>query len=138
MKPLTKIDFHARRLVEARDMIDLVVALFPTSRNQQRAAAHLLVELKYAGELLPSLNHVAKRAKVSPRTLQRARAKLRRLGLIDFVTWMNRRHGGEEGWRLSTRFSQAARTMADQFEQWRQRNEAASKRRDLILCNLLQ
>ena len=119
MTESSKIDFRYRRISRIGDITDLVETLFPGNRNQQHAAARILLALKAASEPIRSLSDLEDRYAISRRTLQRARAKLSRLGLIEHVTWMNTRHGGQEGWKLSGRMSTALRQLADITDRWR-------------------
>ena len=115
----TKIAFNHRRIRRQGDITDLVEMLFPGNQNQQHVAARILLALKGADELTPSLTSLEQRHGISRRTLQRTRAKLSRLGLIERVTWMNARYGGREGWKLSSRISTVLRQLADKIDHWR-------------------
>ncbi len=106
MTESTKIDFAARRIREIGDITDLVQVFFPGNRNQQHAAGRILLALKAATQPARSLSYLEDRYGISRRTLQRTRAKLSRLGLIERISWMNSRYGGQEGWKLSSRMAQ--------------------------------
>ena len=54
----TKIDFRYRQISQIDDITDLVEMLFPGNRNQQHAAARILLALKSASGPLTSLNHL--------------------------------------------------------------------------------
>ena len=114
-----KIDFRARRINQLADVTDLVDLLFPGNRNQQHAAARILLHLKTAPDLVPNLSVLERQFGISRRTLQRTRAKLARLDLIEWISWMNSRHGGQQSWKLSGRMSTALRHLADKIDQWR-------------------
>ena len=101
MSESTKIDFRYRRVSRIDDLTDLVGMLFPGNRNQQHAAARVLLALKHATGILPSLRFLELQHGISRRTLERTRAKLTRLGLVEHVTWMNSRYSGQHGWRFS-------------------------------------
>jgi hypothetical protein len=118
MREPTKIDFRCRRVLDVEDISDLAEMLFPGNRNQQHAAACVLFELKWADAIVPSLSPLEIRHCISRRTLQRARAKLARLGLIEHANSLNARYGGQSGWKLSGRFAGALRKLADKVEQW--------------------
>ena len=133
----TKIDFRYRRIGQTDDITDLVVMLFPGNRNQQHAAARILMTLKVAKDPTPTLLDLERRFGISRRTLQRARAKLSRLGLIEHVTWMNSRYSGQQGWRLSTRMSGALRQMADKVDAWRTDDRPERREKDERLVGLL-
>jgi len=134
----TKIDFPHRRVRRLDDLTDLVEMLLPGNRNQQHAAARILLELKRAQRIVPNLAPLQDRYGVSRRTLQRARAKLARLGLIERVTWMNRRYGGQEGWRLSGRMSAALRRLADRLDRWRAESRPGHIEKEEILASCLR
>jgi len=119
MTESSKIDFAARRIREIGDITDLIQVFFPGNRNQQHAAGRILLALKAATQPVPSLSYLEDRYEISRRTLQRTRAKLSRLGLIERISWMNSRYGGQEGWRLASRMSTALRGLADKIDSWR-------------------
>jgi len=133
----TKIEFHHRRIAQIEDITDLVGILFPGNRNQQHAAARILITLRASNELVPSLAPLEQQWRISRRTLQRARAKLSRLGLIERVTWMNSRYGGREGWRLSSRFSSALRHLADRVDEWRRDRRQERTEKDEVMAGLI-
>ena len=112
MREPTKIDFHHRRICQISDFTELIEIVFPGNRNQQHAAACIFFELKWAKHIVPNLNHIEKRYDISRRILQRTRAKLSRLGLIEHVSYLNRRYDGQHGWRSSTRFERALNQLA--------------------------
>ena len=134
----TKIDFNHRRVRQQDDITDLVEMLFPGNQNQQHAAARILLSLKGTDELAPSLTHLEQRHVISRRTLQRTRAKLSRLGLIEHVTWMNTRYGGREGWKLSGRMGTALRFLADKIDRWRKDDQPERILKDEQLVELLR
>ena len=109
----TKVDFSAGRVARLQDAADLAELLFPGNRNQQHCFLVLWFSLKWAdGSLVPNLTPIAEQHGISKRTLERGRAKLRRLGLIDHVSRFNARHGYREGWVLSSRFEHGLRELA--------------------------
>ncbi len=134
----SKIDFRYRRISQISDITDLVEMLFPGNRIQQHAAARILLALKAASEPLRSLSYLEDRYDISRRTLQRARAKLSRLGLIEHITWMNTRHGGQEGWKLSGRMSTALRQLAEKIERWHKDTRPEQILKDEKLVELLK
>ena len=133
----TKIDFRYRRIAKIEDITDLVEMLFPGNRNQQHAAARILMALKASKGPLSSLKDLEHRHGISRRTLQRTRAKLARLGLIEHATWMNSRYGGQEGWRLSSRMSTALRGLADEADRWRADVRISRTRKEEVLVDIL-
>ena len=137
MTESTKIDFVARRIREIGDITDLIQVFFPGNRNQQHAAGRILLALKAATQPVPSLSYLEDRYEISRRTLQRTRAKLSRLGLIERISWMNSRYGGQEGWKLSSRMSTALRLLADKIDDWRKDNQSDRIEKELTLVGLL-
>jgi hypothetical protein len=137
-KTVNGYDFRHRRIGQIGDATDLVEMLFPGNRNQQHAAARILLALKGAEALVPSLSFLQQECGISRRSLERARAKLARLGLIERLTWMNARYGGQEGWRLSSRMSAALRLLAHKIDEWRRDERPERERKDLQLVELLR
>jgi len=133
----TKIDFRYRRISQIADITDIVAMLFPGNRNQQHAAARILLAVKSAGELIPSLSFLEDEYGISRRTLQRSRAKLARMGLIEHVTWMNSRHGGQNGWKLSGRFSSALRRLAEVVDSWRTDKKPDHRKKEESLVGVI-
>jgi len=138
MTESTKIDFNHRRIREIGDFTEILEMLFPGNRNQRHAAARILLELKWAHRIVPNLVHLEQQYGISRRRLQRARAKLSRLGLIERVSRFNRRHGGQEGWRLSGRFTGALRLLAEHGETWLRDRCAGVAEKERVLVALLQ
>lgn len=137
MTESTKIEFRYRRVSQLEDITDLVEMLFPGNRNQQHAAARILMTLKASDELVESLSFVEDKHGITRRTLQRARAKLSRLGLIEHVTWMNRSYHGQQGWKLSSRMGTALRQLADHIDGWRKDDRPERAEKDEMLVGLL-
>jgi hypothetical protein len=134
----TKIDFRYRRIGQLDDITDLVEMLFPGNRNQQHAAARILLTLKTAKEPVASLSYLERDYGISRRTLQRTRTKLARLGLIEYVSWMNSRYSGQQGWKLSSRMGTALRQLADKIDEWRKDTRAERVEKDGVLVELLK
>ncbi|NOG53187.1 MAG: hypothetical protein HND57_02465 [Planctomycetes bacterium] len=105
--------------------------------NQQHAAARILLALKGQSGLVSSLSHLQGQYGVSRRTLERTRAKLARLGLIEHHTWMNSNFPGQSGWRLSTRFTASLRQLANKVDEWRMDSSPGRKEKDERLVGLL-
>jgi len=138
MTESTKIEFRQRRISQLADITDLVEMLFPGNKNQQHAAARVLLALKAAKDMVPNLKHLEQKHRISRRTLQRTRAKLARLGLIEYVSWMNTRYGGQQGWKLSGRMSTALRQLADKIDEWRNDQRQTQKDKEAVLVDCLQ
>jgi len=132
MAEYTKISFNHRK--EISDYSDLVEMLFPGNRNQQHAAACILFELKWADNIVSNLSYIENKYSTSRRILQRARAKLSRLGLIEHVSSLNARYSGQAGWKLSTRFEAALRRLADKCASFRG-TMPSSKDKDAMFIN---
>ncbi len=135
MSEPTKIDFHHRRISQISDFTELIEMLFPRNRNQQHAAACIFFELKWDNSIVPNLAYIERKYDVTHRVLQRARAKLSRLGLIEHVSYLNNRYGGQHGWKLSSRFETALRQMAEKCGNFR--SKKGSKEKDLMLVELM-
>jgi hypothetical protein len=130
MPEYTKISFNYRK--EISDCSDLVEMLFPGNRNQQHAAVCILLKLKWASGLVSNLSYLEKRYKISRRILQRARAKLSKLGLIEHISSFNMRYGGQAGWKLSTRFERSLNQLAQRCAGLRD-TKTSSKEKDSVL-----
>jgi hypothetical protein len=137
MSESAKLDFRRRRIRQIGDVTDLVEMFFPGNPNQQHAAARILLALKGAPGLVRSLGDLERRYRISRRTLQRTRAKLAEFGLIEHVTWMNRRYGGLTGWKLSGQMSTALRQLADKIDLWRSDMRSAAREKEEALILLL-
>ena len=136
MPESTKIDFQHRRISQLSDFTELIEMLVPGNRNQQHAAAAIFFELKWANRMVPNLAYIEVKYDVSRRILQRARAKLSRLGLIEHVSYLNARYGGQHGWRLSSRFETALRQMAEKSAGFKDR-ELGSEEKDKVLLGFV-
>ncbi len=136
MRELTKIDFNHRRISQISDFTELIEMLFPNNRNQQHAAVCIFFELKWANRIVPNLAYLERKYEVSRRILQRTRAKLSKLGLIEHVSYLNSRYGGQHGWRQSSRFEGALRQLADRCSMLREK-DTSSAEKDKILLELM-
>jgi len=126
------MDFHHRRISQISDYVELMEMLFPSNRNQQHAAACIFFELKWINGLVPNLAYMERKYNISRRILQRTRSKLSRLGLIEHVSYLNSRYGGQHGWKLSSRFETALRQLAEKATGFRD-TKASSKEKDLMV-----
>ena len=84
---------------------------------------------------MPNLAYIESKYGVTHRILQRARAKLRRLGLIEHVSCLNNRYGGQHGWRQSSRFETGLRQLAEKSSMLREKS-AGSEEKDNMLLQL--
>ena len=132
----TKIDFHHRRISQLSDFTELIEMLFPSNRNQQHAAACIFFGLKWGDPIVPNVGYLESKYKISRRVLQRARAKLSRLGLIEHVSYLNSRYGGRHGWKLSSRFETALRQLAERCSMLRNK-ATSSKEKDVMMLELV-
>ena len=134
--PGNKVDFNASRIARLQDISDLAELLFPGNRNQQHCFLVIWFSLKWEpARLVPNLAPATQRHTISRRTLERVRAKLRRLGLIDHVSRFSARHGGREGWVLSTRFERSLRQLAERVTAFRE-ERSVSRDKELLLIEL--
>jgi len=129
----TKIDFQHRRITQISDFTELIEILFPGNRNQQHAAACIFFELKWTNRIVPNLAYIESKYSVSRRILQRARAKLSRLGLIEHVSYLNSRYGGQHGWKLSSRFEGALRQLAERIAIFRDITTTSQEKEKVLL-----
>ena len=60
----------------------------------------------------------------SARSLQRVRAKTRKLGLIDHISRFNTKLGYREGWVLSTRFELSLDNLSSKVTTFKNRQDA--------------
>ena len=109
----TRIEISFNKMARLADLEDLAEILFPGNRNQQHAFLVVWIALKWRHRMVPNLADVAAQHHVSRRTLERVRAKLRRMGIIEHVSRFSSRFGYHEGWVLSTRFERGLRELAD-------------------------
>jgi hypothetical protein len=130
----TRIELAFNKVARMNDASDLAELLFPGNRNQQHAFLVIWISLKWETPgLVPNLNEPAQQFGISRRTLERVRAKLRRLGLIDHVSRFNARHGYREGWTSSPRFEHALRQLAGQAAALRSTGNGSREKDDLLL-----
>jgi len=117
MNESTKMEFRYRRIGQLSDVSDLAEMLFPGNRNQQHAFLVIWVTLKWAkGKGVSDLAETVERHGVSRRTLERTRAKMKRLGIIEHLSRFSARNNYREGWMLSGRFGNGLRQLAGKME----------------------
>ena len=133
MKESTKIDFQHRRIPQISDFAELIEMLVPGNRNQQHAAAAIFFELKWANRIVPNLTYLEKKYEISRRILERARAKLTRLGLIEHISYLNSRYGGQHGWKSSSRFETALRQLAEKCVMFKNTSTNSKEKDGLLL-----
>ena len=118
------------------DFSELVEMLFPGNLNQQHAAACIFFELKWDQSIVPNMAKLESKYGISRRILQRTRAKLARLGLIEHVSYLNSRYGGQQGWKLSTRFESGLKQLAEKCAGFRD-TRMSSKEKDQMLVEFV-
>jgi len=132
----SKVDFSFNRIRRLGDLSDLAEILFPGNRNQQHAFLAIWISLKWAGNrMVPNLAEVAEQHGVSKRTLERVRAKMRRMGLIDHVSRFSQRLGYRDGWLLCPRFENGLRQLAELAAQLKD-TAVGSQDKDMLLLQL--
>ncbi|MFH1108438.1 MAG: hypothetical protein V1790_04465 [Planctomycetota bacterium] len=133
----TKIEFRHRRVREIEDITDIVAMIFPGNTNQQHAAARILLSLKTSAGPVRSLRPLEQQHNITRRTLERTRAKLAHVGLIECVSSLSKRSNGEPGWRLSGRMSAALRLLADKIDAWKSDTRPERIEKDERLVGML-
>ena len=83
--------------------------------------------------MVPNLAYMEKQYDISCRILQRTRAKLSKLGLIEHVSYLNSRYGGQHGWRLSTRFERALNHLALKCVDFRNTKTSSKEKEAMLL-----
>jgi hypothetical protein len=119
MAEYNKIDFRHRHIREIDDITDIAKVIVPGNKNQQHAAARILLHLKNSAGPIRLLRPLEQKYSISRRTLERTRAKLTSLGLIEHVGPLSKRSNGHPGWRLSVRMSSALRLFAETIDAWK-------------------
>jgi CRISPR/Cas system CSM-associated protein Csm3 (group 7 of RAMP superfamily) len=130
----TRIELSFNKINRLSDLADLAEVLFPCNRNHQHAFLVVWLAIKWADHgIVPNLAEVAHEHAISRRTLERIRAKMRRMGLIDHVSRFNAKHGYREGWVLSGRFESGLRMLAQKAESLRYDSAAAKDKESLLI-----
>lgn len=130
----TKIDWSFNRIARLQDLSDLAELLFPNNRNQQHAFLVAWISIKWSPHrLVPNLQAVAKRYGISRRTMERVRAKMRRMGLIDHVSRFNKAYGCREGWILSGRFERSLRDLAERVAVLKDQRASLRDKDDMLI-----
>lgn len=132
----SKIDLSYNRIRRLSDLADLAEILFPGNRNQQHAFLAIWISLKWAGHrMVPNLTEIAERHDVSKRTLERVRAKMRRMGLIDHISRFSQRLGYRDGWALCPRFENSLGQLAGVAAELKD-TSVGSQDKDMLLLQL--
>jgi len=91
----------------------------------------MFLELKYTlDQFLGSFTFICEKYDLSERTLEKVRAKCRRMGIFDHVSRFNSKHGYREGWVFSNRFKVVMVKLGDIFNQYQKITESAKKQKD--------
>ena len=130
----TRIEWSFNKIARMADLSDLAEMLFPGNRNQQHAILVVWVSLKWADHhMVPNLAKVAADHGISRRTLERVRAKMRRIGLIDHVSRFSGAHGYREAWTLSTRFERSLGQIAEKTASFRDPDHGSKDKDEMLL-----
>ena len=132
MPETTKIDLKFRHISQISDFAELIEVLFPGNRNQQHAAGCIFLELKWS-QHLSNLSYLETKYNISRRILQSSRAKLSRLGLIEHVSCFNSRYGGQQGWKLSSRFERSLNQLAQKCSSFRDTRKSSKEKEKMLL-----
>ena len=99
---------------------DLARIFFPDNGNHRRAFVALWIEVKYADDqFLPSRFDLCGQYKLSQRTVEVVRAKLKKMGILKRISHFNPAHGNLSGWTFSDRFIGAVSALVDAMRVFR-------------------
>ena len=130
------MEFRYRRIGQLSDVSDLAEMLFPGNRNQQHAFLVIWVMLKWAkGKVVSNLAETVDKDGISRRTLERTRAKMKRLGIIEPVSRFSSRNNYRDGWMLSGRFENSLYQLAAKMESIKN-TDIGSREKDELLIQL--
>ena len=138
MLPLPKIAIGFNKINRISDLADLAELLFPNNKNHQYVFALIYSELKWADSVVTNLTEKLINKGISKRTIERVRAKLRLMGIIDHVSRFNQKYGYKEGFILSKRFPYTMKKLADKYEEMAQRKEEKDKLQEQFLLDILK
>ena len=134
MSESTKIELKFRHISQISDFTELIEILFPNNRNQQHAAGCIFLELKWCQHIVPNLSYLEAKYNISRRILQRSRAKLSKLGVIEHVSCFNSRYGGQQGWKLSSRFERSLNQLARKCFSFRDTRKSSKDKDKMLLA----
>ena len=130
----TKIDCSFNRIAKLQDLADLADLLFPNNRNQQHAFIVIWLAIKWSPHrIVPNFQVVAAQHGISRRTMERVRAKMRRMGLIDHVSRFNKAYGCREGWTLSARFERGLRQMSQHVQALKDTGQRSREKDEMLI-----
>ena len=138
MSSLPKIAIGFNKISRISDLADLAELLFPNNKNHQYVFALIYLELKWADSVVPDLTKKLLRKGISKRTIERVRAKLRLMGIIDHVSRFNQNYGYREGFIVSNRFASSMKKFAQKYEEMTQRREEKDKLQERFLLEILK
>ena len=105
--------------------------MFPGNKNHQLIFLAIFIELKYSPNgFLGTLSNLCSKYNFSPRQLETVRSKMRRLGLLDYVSRFNKKYGYCEGWVFSNRFNLSLKKLSEILENIKERKDAFQERKD--------
>ncbi len=134
----TRIELSFNKINRLTDLADLAEMLLPGNRNQQHAFLSIWISLKWGDSgIVPNLAAATEKHGISRRTLERVRAKLRRMGLIDYVSRFSAEWGYREGWVLSSRFERSLQQLAEKVGSFKD-TKSQAKDKDTLMLQLAQ
>jgi len=130
----TKIDWSFNKIAKLQDLSDLAELLFLNNRNQQHAFLVVWTSIKWSPHrLVPNFLVIAQQHGISRRTMERVRAKMRRMGLIDHVSRFNKAYGCREGWILSGRFERSLRELAERVAVLKDKTRSSRDKDEMLV-----
>ncbi len=136
--PRTKIEFNAKKIDRIHGLDELATLLFPGNRKHQKVFMAIFIEIKYAdGGYLPYLKPLCEKYEFSPRMLETVRSKMKRLGLIEHISRLNRKLGYRDGWVFSSRLSRSLVKLSELLQDFKDRKGAIQEQKDRDLFRYL-
>ena len=134
----TKIEISYNKVQRIDGLDDLAKILFPNNKRHQKVFLVIFIELKYADtRLMTSLFPLCDKYGFTPRTLDKVRSKMRRMGIIDHVCRFNRAMGYREGWVFSNRFNQSIILLSDHMAKFQSNRNSVQEMKDRDLFRYL-
>ena len=116
MAYLPKIEIGVNSIRNKNNLGEFVEMFLPGNPNQQYAALAIILELKWSrSSEYQDLKWIMEKHAVSQRIFERAREKLNKLGILEHATNLSGKTKGRHGWKLSSRFANSLRLLADRF-----------------------
>ena len=136
--PRTKIEFNAKKIDRIQGLDELAPLLFPGNRRHQKVFIAIFIEIKYADDgFLPYLKPLCEKYEFSPRMLETVRSKMRRLGLIEHISRLNKKLGYRDGWVFSSRFSCSLTKLSVLLQRLKDRKDTLQEQKDRDLFRYL-